>query len=75
MTGGMPFRIDPNFKPVSRVGLMRIDGRVRGNLNGFIDAEINGVFRGEMTAMVDMKNVVEFTGPQLEEQNNKETKQ
>ncbi len=67
------FTIDPNLKLASRAGLMRIDGRVRGNLNGFVDAEIHGVFRGEMTAMVDMKNITECEGYQLEEHLEDET--
>lgn len=38
----------------SRSGLIRIDGRVRGQLNGFIDGEVHGYFRGELNARVDM---------------------
>ena len=61
------FTIDPNIKLATHAGLMRIDGRVRGNLNGYVDADIHGIFRGEMTAMVDMKHVTEFEGLQLQE--------
>ncbi len=60
------FTIDPSLRLSSRAGLMRIDGRVRGNLSGFVDADIHGVFRGEMSAIVDMKNVVALDGDQLE---------
>lgn len=67
------FTIDPNIKLATRAGLMRIDGRVRGNLNGYVDAEIHGIFRGEMTAMVDMKHVTEFEGFQLEEHQEEQT--
>ena len=38
----------------NRSGLIRIDGRVRGQMNGFIDAEVHGYIRGELNARVDM---------------------
>ena len=50
------FSLESNMKLTSRAGLMRIDGRVRGNLSGFVDAEIHGVFRGRMNAIVDMNS-------------------
>lgn len=38
----------------SHSGLIRIDGRVRGHMDGFIDGEVHGYFRGELNARVDM---------------------
>ena len=35
-------------------GLIRVDGRVRGQFNGIIDAEVHGFLRGELNARVDM---------------------
>ena len=40
----------------SRSGLIRVDGRVRGQFNGIIDAEVHGFLRGELNARVDMGN-------------------
>lgn len=60
------FNFEPNARAASRVGVMRIDGRVRGMMNGYVDAEIHGLFRGTMTALVDMNDVVEMNEPQLE---------
>lgn len=42
------------------VGLIRVDGRVRGRVNGVIDAEVHGVFRGELNAMVDIGGAAEI---------------
>lgn len=42
------------------VGLIRIDGRIRGRLNGVIDAEVHGIFRGELNGMVDIGSVKEM---------------
>ena len=60
------FNFEPNARAASRVGVMRIDGRVRGMMNGYVDAEIHGFFRGNMKALVDMNDVVEMNEPQLE---------
>lgn len=38
----------------SRSGLIRVDGRVRGQFNGIIDAEVHGFLRGELNARVDI---------------------
>ena len=38
----------------SRSGLIRVDGRVRGQFNGVIDAEVHGFLRGELNARVDI---------------------
>ena len=48
------FTIDRPAKLTSKAGLMRIDGHVRGNLDGFIDAEVHGLYYGTMNAIVDM---------------------
>ena len=37
-------------------GLMRLDGHVRGRVSGFVDAEIRGIFRGEMDASLSTKH-------------------
>jgi len=42
------------------VGLIRVDGRVRGRVNGVIDAEVHGVFRGELNAIVDVGGTTEL---------------
>ena len=68
------FTFEPEVKVVSRAGVMRIDGRVRGNIAGFVDAEIHGFFRGEMTAMVDMKNITEQEDPKLAEHQKEDTR-
>ena len=60
------FNFEPNARAASRVGVMRIDGRVRGMMNGYVDAEIHGFFRGNMKALVDMNDVVDMNEPQLE---------
>ena len=62
------FTLEPNIRTNNRVGLMRIDGRVRGVFNGYFDAEIHGVFRGSMSAIVDMNNVTDLETPQLDEE-------
>ena len=38
----------------SHSGLIRVDGRVRGQFNGVIDAEVHGFLRGELNARVDI---------------------
>ena len=50
-----------------RVGLMRIDGRVRGKLDGLIDAEVHGVFRGSLNAIIDIGSVQPMEELALEE--------
>ena len=51
------FQIQPAIKVTSRAGMMRIDGKVRGTMNGYFDAEVHGLFRGTMSAIVDMNNI------------------
>ena len=61
------FTIEPSIRVNSRMGLMRIDGRVRGMMNGYFDAEIHGIFRGTLSAIVDMENVTDMEEPKIEE--------
>ena len=61
------FELSPAIKVASRQGMMRIDGRVRGTMNGYFDAEVHGVFRGTMSAIVDINNVEEMETPGLDE--------
>ena len=46
------FTIEPNIHPLTQGGAMRIDGRVRGTLRGFIDADVHGIFTGDLNALV-----------------------
>ena len=61
------FELQPAFKLSSRAGMMRIDGRVRGTMNGYFDAEVHGVFRGSMSAIVDMNNITDLEQPRLDD--------
>ena len=36
---------------------MHIGGHVRGNINGYIDADIRGLFYGDLNALVETKSV------------------
>ena len=38
-------------------GRFFISGRVRGHINGFVDAEIHGLVRGDMEAIVNSENI------------------
>lgn len=51
------FSLGWGSQPQTKSGLIRIDGRVRGRLDGIIDAEVHGVFRGELNAVVDIGSV------------------
>ena len=51
------FTIEPNLHPIARGGTMRIDGRVRGTLNGFVDAEVHGFFTGDLSALVESNTI------------------
>lgn len=61
------FSIDRGNRVSHRVGLMRIDGRVRGSLEGLIDAEVHGVFRGTLNAIIDIGSVQDMGEKVLEE--------
>lgn len=51
------FSINHGALNVNRTGLIRIDGRVRGNLNGVIIGEVHAYFRGDLNATIDVGNV------------------
>jgi hypothetical protein len=57
------FGLDRASRVSHKVGLMRIDGRVRGSMNGLIDAEVHGLFRGTLNAIIEIGG-----GQTLEEQ-------
>lgn len=54
------FSIDASLPTVKRIGRVRLNGRVRGQLNGMIDAEIHGVFYGDLNALVDIGNTADL---------------
>ncbi len=43
-------------------GTIRLRGRVRGQVSGFIDADVNGLFRGSINAMVDIGDAEVISG-------------
>ena len=53
------FTINNPIQTQQKSGTMRINGRVRGNMNGVFDGEIHGVFRGDLNAVVTFGNVEE----------------
>ena len=45
---------------------IRLHGRVRGQISGFIDADVRGVFQGSLHAMVESGTIeVDETRPEL----------
>ncbi len=53
---------------VSRhTGIMRINGRVRGSMEGLVDAEFHGIFRGTLNAVIDVGSVEELPEELLKE--------
>ena len=66
------FTIEPNLRPITRAGAMRIDGRVRGTLNGFFDAEVHGFFTGDLSALVESSTI---SSPLREKQLTKDSQQ
>ncbi len=60
------FTINRNSNLTHKTGLLRINGRVRGSLDGLIDAEVNGVFRGTINAVIDIGSVEELPEPLLQ---------
>ena len=54
------FSINKGAAVTHKTGLIRVNGRVRGQLDGLIDAEIHGVFRGTLNAVIDMGSVEEI---------------
>ena len=49
----------------SHTGVVHLDGRVRGYVNGYIEAEIHGRFSGEVNAHVDIDTVSEDAHSEL----------
>ena len=39
-------------------GRFVVNGRVRGYINGYVDADIHGVVRGDMSANVNINNIL-----------------
>ena len=64
------FELSPAIKVTSRSGMMRIDGRVRGTMNGYFDAEVHGVFHGSISAVVDTNDIQDMEPPKLDEKKN-----
>lgn len=54
------FSINKGASVTHKTGLIRVNGRVRGHLDGLIDAEIHGIFRGTLNAVIDMGSVEEI---------------
>ena len=45
---------------------IRLNGRVRGQISGFVDADVKGVFQGSLHAMVESGAIeVDETRPEL----------
>ena len=42
--------LEPRERSAS--GLVRVHGRIRGNVSGYVDAEIHGVIRGDVNASI-----------------------
>lgn len=54
------FTISRGAEATTHTGIIRINGRVRGTLDGIVDAEIHGVFKGTLNAVIDMGSVEEL---------------
>lgn len=67
------FSIKRRNQITKHTGMVRIDGRVRGTLNGFVDAEMHGMFRGELNAMIDIGNIRQLEEKTDNPQNEEET--
>ncbi len=50
-------------------GRFIVNGRVRGYINGFVDADMHGVLRGDMAANVNMSNIIKEAEPEYDEKN------
>ena len=50
------FSINMSNKAVKRTGIMRVDGRVRGQFTGYLDAEVHGLIRGDLNATIEIGN-------------------
>lgn len=51
------FTIKRSLRVTSYTGNMKFNGRVRGYVSGIIDADVNGSIKGEITAVVESKNI------------------
>lgn len=61
------FSINRGPLPVRRSGLIRIDGKVRGNLNGYLYGEVHGFFRGDLNAVIEYGSD-SSSAPELEDE-------
>ena len=61
------FTITNPIQPTVKTGIVQVNGRVRGMVNGIIDAEIKGVFSGEINAIMDMGTVNDIPEDRLNE--------
>ncbi len=66
------FSIERSNRVTRKGGFMRIDGRVRGSLEGVIDAEVHGIFHGNLNAVIDIGGVQTLEEKSLEEQLSRE---
>ena len=48
------FSLNRGGSAVASSGVYRIDGKIRGNLNGFLYGEVHGVFKGSIDAVIDL---------------------
>lgn len=53
------FKAAPRENTLSHAGTVHLDGKVKGFVNGYIDAEIHGTFQGQIDASVSLGSPVE----------------
>ena len=51
------FKIKKPLSVKSETGVFMLNGRVRGYVSGFIDADIHGVVKGDVKASIDINNI------------------
>ncbi len=51
------FKVSVPIKLDKRMGLIRVDGTVRGQVNGIVVGEMHAIVRGEVNAIVNMGNM------------------
>ncbi len=61
------FTIKRGGNVTHKTGLIMINGRVRGSMDGIIDAEVHGLFKGTLNAVVDIGSVEELPENMLRE--------
>lgn len=54
------FTLPVTTETASSTGVIKVNGHVKGSIEGYIDAEIHGVVRGSLNAVVDMGSVEEL---------------